>query len=116
MGDGFLATFDGPARAIRCAAALQEELAALGIEVRAGIHTGEVELIGDDVGGMAVNIGARIGALADAGEVLVSSTVRELVVGSGLEFADRGVRHAEGRPRRVASLRSRRLTPGGCAP
>jgi class 3 adenylate cyclase len=98
MGDGFLATFDGPARAIRCACALQEELAGLGIEVRAGIHTGEVELIGDDVGGMAVNIGARIGALAEAGEVLVSSTVRELVVGSGLEFSDRGTRTLKGAP------------------
>ena len=98
MGDGFLATFDGPARAIRCAAAVQDEVAGLGIEVRAGIHTGEVELIGDDVGGMAVNIGARIGALADAGEVLVSSTVRELVVGSGLEFADRGVQTLKGAP------------------
>ena len=98
MGDGFLATFDGPARAIRCAAALREEVAGLGIEVRAGIHTGEVELIGDDVGGLAVNIGARIGALADAGEVLVSSTVRELVVGSGLEFADRGVQTLKGAP------------------
>ena len=98
MGDGFLATFDGPARAIRCAAALQEEVASMGIEVRAGIHTGEVELIGDDVGGMAVNIGARIGALAEAGEVLVSSTVRELVVGSGLEFTDRGVQTLKGAP------------------
>ncbi|MDQ2632005.1 MAG: adenylate/guanylate cyclase domain-containing protein [Actinomycetota bacterium] len=98
MGDGFLATFDGPARAIRCAAAVRDEVASLGIEVRVGIHTGEVELIGDDVGGMAVNIGARIGALADAGEVLVSSTVRELVVGSGLEFADRGVQTLKGAP------------------
>jgi class 3 adenylate cyclase len=98
MGDGFLATFDGPARAIRCACALREEVAALGLELRAGIHTGEVELIGADVGGMAVNIGARIGALAGAGEVLVSSTVRELVVGSGLEFADRGVRPLKGAP------------------
>jgi pimeloyl-ACP methyl ester carboxylesterase len=98
MGDGFLATFDGPGRAIRCARAVQEEVAGLGIDVRAGIHTGEVELIGDDVGGMAVNIGARIGALADAGEVLVSSTVRELVVGSGLEFADRGVQTLRGAP------------------
>jgi pimeloyl-ACP methyl ester carboxylesterase/class 3 adenylate cyclase len=98
MGDGFLATFDGPGRAIRCARAVQEEVAGLGIDVRAGIHTGEVELIGDDVGGMAVNIGARIGALADAGEVLVSSTVRELVVGSGLEFADRGVQTLKGAP------------------
>ena len=98
MGDGFLATFDGPARAIRCARALQEEVARLGLDVRAGIHTGEVELIGDDVGGMAVNIGARIGALAGSGEVLVSSTVRELVVGSGLEFADRGVQTLKGAP------------------
>lgn len=98
MGDGFLATFDGPARAIRCASAVREEVAGLGIEVRAGIHTGEVELIGDDVGGMAVNIGARIGALAGAGEVLVSSTVRELVVGSGLEFEERGVETLKGAP------------------
>jgi class 3 adenylate cyclase/pimeloyl-ACP methyl ester carboxylesterase len=98
MGDGFLATFDGPARAIRCACALQEEVQGLGIEVRAGIHTGEVELIGDDVGGMAVNIGARIGALADPGEILVSSTVRELVVGSGLEFAERGAQTLKGAP------------------
>ncbi len=98
MGDGFLATFDGPARAIRCARAVQDEVAGLGIEVRAGIHTGEVELIGDDVGGMAVNIGARIGAIADPGEVLVSSTVRELVVGSGLEFVDRGTQTLRGAP------------------
>jgi class 3 adenylate cyclase len=98
MGDGFLATFDGPARAIRCVRALQEEVGRLGLEVRAGIHTGEVELIGDDVGGMAVNIGARIGALAEPGEVLVSSTVRELVVGSGLEFADRGTETLKGAP------------------
>jgi class 3 adenylate cyclase/alpha-beta hydrolase superfamily lysophospholipase len=98
VGDGFLATFDGPARAIRCAAALRGELEALGLEVRSGIHTGEVELIGDDVGGIAVNIGARIGAEAVAGEVLVSSTVRELVVGSGLEFSDRGVRALKGIP------------------
>lgn len=98
MGDGFLATFDGPARAIRCAAAIEESMPAIGIEVRAGIHTGEVELIGDDVGGMAVNIGARIGALADPGEVLVSSTVRELVVGSGLDFAERGTHDLKGAP------------------
>jgi pimeloyl-ACP methyl ester carboxylesterase len=98
MGDGFLATFDGPARAIRCAVALRDELLGLGVEVRAGIHTGEVELIGEDVGGMAVNIGARIGALAGAGEVLVSSTVRELVVGSGAQFADRGVQALKGAP------------------
>jgi pimeloyl-ACP methyl ester carboxylesterase len=98
VGDGFLATFDGPARAIRCATALRGELDSLGLQVRSGIHTGEVELIGKDVGGIAVNIGARIGAEAVAGEVLVSSTVRELVVGSGLEFSDRGVRSLKGVP------------------
>jgi pimeloyl-ACP methyl ester carboxylesterase len=98
MGDGFLATFDGPTRAIRCACAIRDELAGIGVEVRAGIHTGEVELIGDDVGGMAVNIGARIGALAEGGEVLVSSTVKELVVGSGLEFAERGAHTLKGAP------------------
>jgi class 3 adenylate cyclase len=97
-GDGFLAMFDGPARAIRCACGIREELRRIGIEVRAGIHTGEVELIGDDVSGMAVNIGARIGALADQGEVRVSSTVRELVVGSGLEFAERGEHTLKGAP------------------
>jgi class 3 adenylate cyclase len=98
MGDGFLATFDGPARAIRCAAAVRDELAAIGLDIRVGIHTGEVELVGDDVSGMAVNIGARIGAIADAGELLVSSTVRELVVGSGLEFDDRGPHNLKGAP------------------
>ncbi|MCW2981410.1 MAG: hydrolase [Solirubrobacterales bacterium] len=98
MGDGFLAIFDRPTRAIRCASAIRDELAGIGIEVRAGIHTGEVELIGDDVGGMAVNIGARIGALADGGEVRVSSTVKELVVGSGLEFAERGAHTLKGAP------------------
>jgi pimeloyl-ACP methyl ester carboxylesterase len=98
MGDGFLATFDGPARAIRCACGLRDELSGIGIDVRAGIHTGEVELIGDDVGGMAVNIGARIGALANRGEVRVSSTVKELVVGSGLEFAERGAHTLKGAP------------------
>jgi pimeloyl-ACP methyl ester carboxylesterase len=98
MGDGFLATFDGPARAIRCAGAVAGAVQGVGLEVRAGIHTGEVELIGDDVGGMAVNIGARIGALAGPGEVLVSSTVRELVVGSGLEFAERGTHTLKGAP------------------
>jgi class 3 adenylate cyclase len=98
MGDGFLATFDGPARAIRCAVAIRDELRETGIDVRAGIHTGEVELIGTDVGGMAVNIGARVGALGGAGEVLVSSTVRELVVGSGIDFDDRGAHELKGAP------------------
>ena len=98
MGDGFLATFDGPARAIRCATSIREALSPLDLRVRAGIHTGEVELIGDDVAGMAVNIGARIGALADPGEVYVSSTVKELVVGSGLDFEERGVHALKGAP------------------
>jgi pimeloyl-ACP methyl ester carboxylesterase len=98
MGDGFLATFDGPARAIRCADAIRQELAAIDLDVRVGIHTGEIELIGEDVGGMAVNLGARIGALAGSGEILVSSTVRELVVGSGLEFAERGSHTLKGAP------------------
>jgi class 3 adenylate cyclase len=98
MGDGFLATFDGPARAIRCATAIAAAVREIGLEVRAGIHSGEVELIDDDVGGMAVNIGARVGALAGPGEVLVSSTVRELVVGSGLEFAERGTHTLKGAP------------------
>ena len=98
MGDGFLATFDGPARAIRCACAIRDELRQTGIGLRAGIHTGEVDLIGTDVSGMAVNIGARVGALGGAGDVLVSSTVRELVVGSGIEFDDRGTHQLKGAP------------------
>jgi class 3 adenylate cyclase len=97
-GDGFLAVFDGPARAIRCAVAIRDELGEIGIEVRAGIHTGEVELVGEDVSGMAVNIGARVGALASGGEVLVSSTVKELVVGSGIEFEERGTHRLKGAP------------------
>ena len=97
-GDGFLATFDGPARAIRCATAIQGELSRSGVEIRSGIHSGEVETIGADVGGMAVNIGARVGALAAPGEVLVSSTVRELVVGSGIEFEERGSHRLKGAP------------------
>jgi class 3 adenylate cyclase len=97
-GDGFLATFDGPARAVRCATSLERAIRDLGIELRAGLHAGEVELIGNDVGGMAVHIGARIGALAGPGEVLASSTVRDLVVGSGIEFSDRGEHDLKGVP------------------
>jgi class 3 adenylate cyclase len=97
-GDGFLATFDGPARAIRCAQAIVDAVRALGLEVRAGLHTGECELMGDDVGGIAVHIGARVAALAGSGEVLVSSTVKDLVVGSGIEFDDRGTRELKGVP------------------
>src|SRR6185312_4132790 len=89
-GDGFLAMFDGPQRAIRCAIAIRDAVAALGIEVRAGLHTGECELRGDDIGGIAVHIGARVSALAGPNDVLVSSTLRDLVIGSGLEFEDRG--------------------------
>jgi pimeloyl-ACP methyl ester carboxylesterase len=98
MGDGFLATFDGPARAIRCAGSIRDDLEQIGVMVRAGIHTGEVETIGSDVGGMAVNIGARVGELAGAGEVLVSNTVKELVVGSGIEFRERGAHRLKGAP------------------
>jgi pimeloyl-ACP methyl ester carboxylesterase/class 3 adenylate cyclase len=98
MGDGFLAIFDGPARGIRCARASADAVRALDIELRAGLHTGECELVGDDIGGIAVNIGARIGALAAADEVLVSSTVKDLVVGSGISFSDRGARELKGVP------------------
>ncbi|HEY2636198.1 MAG TPA: adenylate/guanylate cyclase domain-containing protein, partial [Solirubrobacteraceae bacterium] len=98
LGDGWLATFDGPARGIHCALAARDRLGRLGLEVRAGLHTGECEVLGDDVGGMAVHIGARVGALAGAGEVLVSGTVRDLVVGSGLGFADRGEHDLRGVP------------------
>jgi class 3 adenylate cyclase len=85
-GDGFLAIFDGPTRAVECAQAIADDIGSLGIEIRAGLHTGEVELIGDDVGGIAVHVAARISALADAGAVLVSRTVRDLVTGSGIDF------------------------------
>ncbi|MDQ4041064.1 MAG: adenylate/guanylate cyclase domain-containing protein [Actinomycetota bacterium] len=97
-GDGFLATFDGPARAIRCGHAIAEVVQPLGIEVRAGLHTGECEVRGDDVAGMAVHIGARVGSLAASGEVLVSSTVKDLVVGSGIDFEDRGEHELKGVP------------------
>ncbi len=98
LGDGFLATFDGPARAIRCACAIRDSVRPLGIEIRAGLHTGECELMDDDVGGIAVHIGARVAASATPGEVLVSSTVKDLVAGSGLRFADRGTHHLHGVP------------------
>jgi class 3 adenylate cyclase len=97
-GDGVLATFDGPARGVRCACAIADEIRPLGIEVRAGLHTGECEMIGDDVGGIAVHIGARVAALAGAGEVLVSGTVKDLVAGSGLRFGDRGNHLLKGVP------------------
>jgi pimeloyl-ACP methyl ester carboxylesterase len=97
-GDGILATFDGPARGVRCACAIADEIKPLGIEVRAGLHTGECEMIDKDVGGIAVHIGARVAALAGASEVLVSSTVKDLVAGSGLRFADRGNQSLKGVP------------------
>jgi class 3 adenylate cyclase len=97
-GDGFLATFDGPARAIRCARAIGEALTAVGLEVRAGLHTGECELMGDKVAGVAVHTGARVAGSARPGEVLVSSTVKDLVAGSGIEFEDRGVQELKGVP------------------
>jgi class 3 adenylate cyclase len=97
-GDGFVATFDGPARAIACGRDIARDVNRLGIDVRVGLHTGEIELIGDDIGGIAVHIAARIMALAGAGEVLCSSTVRDLVVGSELRFEDRGTRTLRGVP------------------
>jgi class 3 adenylate cyclase len=97
-GDGFLAMFDGPQRAIRCAMAIRDAVQALGIQVRAGLHTGECEVRGDDIGGIAVHIGARVSALAGPNDVLVSSTLRDLVIGSGLEFDDRGAHELKGVP------------------
>jgi class 3 adenylate cyclase len=97
-GDGFFATFDGPARAIRCARAIAESVRQLGLEIRAGLHTAECEVIGDKVGGIAVNVGARIAANARSGEVLVSSTVKDLVAGSGIAFDDRGACELKGIP------------------
>jgi class 3 adenylate cyclase len=97
-GDGFLATFDGPARGVRCARAVSDGVRAFGLEVRAGLHTGEVELLDDKVSGLAVHIGARVAATAGPGEVLVSSTVKDLVAGSGLRFQDRGLQPLKGVP------------------
>jgi class 3 adenylate cyclase len=98
LGDGFLAVFEGPAKAVRCARAMVGSVRPLGIEIRAGVHTGECERVGDDIAGIAVNVAARISALAGPGEVLVSSTVRELVLGSGLEFVENGVHQLKGVP------------------
>jgi class 3 adenylate cyclase len=97
-GDGFLAMFDGPQRAIRCAMAIRDAVQSLGIEMRAGLHTGECEIRGDDIGGIAVHIGARVSALANPNEVLVSSTLHDLVIGSGLDFEDRGAHDLKGVP------------------
>jgi class 3 adenylate cyclase len=97
-GDGFFASFDGPIRAIRCASAIGASVRELGLEVRAGLHTGECEMVGEKLGGIAVNIGARVAANAQPGEVLVSSTVKDLVAGSDLAFRDRGVHELKGIP------------------
>ena len=99
-GDGFLATFDGPARAIRCGLAIATDARSLGLEVRAGVHTGECELLGDKVAGIAVHTGARVAAMAQGGEVLVSQTVKDLVAGSGLELLERGEHEFKGVPGR----------------
>src|SRR5262249_3384596 len=98
MGDAFLATFDGPGRAVRCACAIRDAVLTIGINVRVGLHTGEIELRADDIGGMAVNIAQRVQALAQPNAVLVSRTVTDLVAGSGIAFADRGTHDLKGIP------------------
>jgi class 3 adenylate cyclase len=98
IGDGFLATFDGPARAIRCACAIRDAALALHLDVRVGLHTGEIEIRGDDIGGIAVHTGQRVSALAEPSEIVVSSTVKDLVAGSGIEFEDRGEHQLRGIP------------------
>jgi class 3 adenylate cyclase len=103
-GDGLFAIFDGPARAIRCACAIRDSVRQLGLEVRAGLHTGECEMAGAKVSGIAVHTDARIAAAARPQEVLASGTVRDLVAGSGIQFDDRGS-HVQGRARRLAALR-----------
>ena len=97
-GDGFLVTFDGPARAVTCAQAIRDAAAQMGMEIRVGLHTGEIALRGDDIAGMAVHIAARVEALARPGEVLASRTVVDLIVGSGIEFEDRGEHELKGVP------------------
>jgi pimeloyl-ACP methyl ester carboxylesterase len=105
-GDGFFAAFDGPARGIRCAQAILDALEGIGIQARSGLHTGEVEMVGEDLAGIAVHIGARVAGVAGPGEVLVSSTVRDLVAGSGIEFGDRGLHELKGldEPRRLFAV------------
>jgi class 3 adenylate cyclase len=125
-GDGFLATFDGPARGVRCARAIAESVRQFGIEIRAGLHAGECEALGENIGGIAVHIGARVAASAAPGEVLVSSTVRDLVAGSGIEFADAGEHELKGVPGSwrlyravdvpVADGSAREPLPAGAAP
>lgn len=108
-GDGFFATFDGPARAVRCAQAIIGQLRPIGLEIRAGVHTGEIELRdADGVGGIALHIGARVAAQAGPSEILVSGTVKDLVAGSGIDFVDRGTQELKGVPGewRLFSVRS----------
>jgi class 3 adenylate cyclase len=109
-GDGFFATFDGPARAIRCALAITGAVHGLGVDIRAGLHTGECEVVDRKLGGLAVHIGARVAAEAAAGEVLVSSTVHDLVAGSGISFEDRGMAQLKGVP---GEWRLYRVADGG---
>jgi class 3 adenylate cyclase len=97
-GDGVLATFDGPGRAVQCARAIRDATHAIGIEVRAGLHVGECEVRGDDIGGLAVHIAARVAEVAGPGEILVSSTVKDLLAGSGIAFEERGARGLKGVP------------------
>ena len=109
-GDGFVASFDGPARAIRCAQAIAEATAKVGVQLRVGLHTGECEVRGEDLGGLAAHIAARIGALARAGEVLVSSTVKDLVIGSDISFGDSSEYELKGVPGNLEALRGQGLT------
>ena len=97
-GDGFLIAFDGPGRAIRCGISISRQVRALGVEIRAGLHSGECETVGSDLGGLAVHIGSRIASTAKPGEILVSSTVKDLVAGSGIHFEDRGLHALKGIP------------------
>ena len=97
-GDGFLAVFDGPARAVTCAARIVDEIGRLGLEIRVGVHTGEIELLGDQIGGLAVHLANRVMGTADPGTIVVSSTVRDLVLGSGIDFADHGSHQLKGIP------------------
>jgi class 3 adenylate cyclase len=118
VGDGLLASFDGPARAIRCARAIVDAVRPLGVELRAGIHTGECEVLGDGLAGIAVHVGARVAAQAAAGEVLVSRTVRDLVAGSGIEFENRGLYELKGVPggQQLFAVESERSSESARAP
>jgi len=98
LGDGALATFDGPARGIRAACAIRDGLKRFGVEIRAGLHTGECELLGSDIGGVAVHIAARVSAKAEANEVMISRTVKDLIAGSGIRLTDRGLHTLKGVP------------------